>query len=112
MAKFALTSTVLKKLCAVNHFSIPDVELVFFGMRGARPIHFEDYSFDASSGTNTAEINYTNPRCTFVQGQRATDRIVVFPESTVPHKGLIADDHRKLIIREKRNFEMMGRMSM
>jgi hypothetical protein len=95
MAKFALTSTVRKKLCAVNHFSIPDVELIFFGIRGALPIHFEDYSFNASSETNTAEINYTNPRCTLMQWQRATDHIVVFPESTVPHKRLIAGALRK-----------------
>jgi len=91
MAKFTLTSQILAKLCSVNHFSIPDVELIFFGIRGALPIHYDDCSFQNAIDLNTAEINYTYPRCTLIQWRRAIDQLAAFTGSTVPHKKFIAE---------------------
>lgn len=89
MGKFTLTTQVLSKLCAVNHFSIPDTELIFLGIRGALPINYDDSSFQNAIDLNTTEVNYTNPRCTLIQWKRATGQLAAFAGSTVPHRKFI-----------------------
>lgn len=85
MATYIINASILKKLCAINQFSIPDVDLVFFGIRGSLPMHTEDYSFQNEVQLNLIDVDYTHMRCTLLQWQKSTDKIASFPGSTVPY---------------------------
>ncbi len=85
MATYTLTTSVLTKLCAINQFSIPGVELVLFGIRGSVPVHTDDYSFQKEIQLNLVDVDYTRLRCTMLQWKRSTGQIASFPGSTVPY---------------------------
>jgi len=75
----------LRRLCALNHFLIPDQPLVFFGLRGAIPVNDENHEFDSARSLSIAEVDYLHPRCTIGQWRPAERTLAVFPGSTVPH---------------------------
>jgi hypothetical protein len=86
MADFTLSHAVLKKICAINQFTIaPGTELIFAGIRGSIARNYNDQQFRTSHDLSTNDINYMNPRCTLIQWRIRDGKIAVFPGSTVPH---------------------------
>ncbi len=85
MPHLTLSASVLRNICSINHFSVPDSELILAGIRGCVPVSYQDQQFKASHQLAMADINYKNPRCTLVQWKPAENKLAVFPGSTVPH---------------------------
>ncbi len=83
---FQLTSDLLERLCAINHFPVPAEGMVFFGLRGCLPANPDDHAFAAGRRLLVAPVDYTMPRCTLGQWLPAEGRIAVYPGSTVPHR--------------------------
>ncbi|HEX7120182.1 MAG TPA: peptidoglycan-binding domain-containing protein [Longimicrobiales bacterium] len=83
---FQLTAERLARLCAINHFPVPDDGMVFFGLRGCLPADPDDHAFAAERRLIPTPVDYTTPRCTLGQWLPAEGRIAVYPGSTVPHR--------------------------
>jgi hypothetical protein len=86
MSTFALTHDLLQRLCAVNQFVLPGTSMLLVGLRGAVSSHANDQSFKSEQILETAEINYSNPRCTVLQWDMGNRRLAAFPASTVPNR--------------------------
>lgn len=82
---FQLTSDLLARLCAINHFPVPTGGMVFFGLRGCLPADPDDHAFAAERRLVATPVDYTTPRCTLGQWLPAEGRVAVYPGSTVPH---------------------------
>jgi len=80
-----LTDKILRRICTVNSFSIPQDEMVFLGFRGMLPVNPEDHTFRTEQNVEVIDVNYINPRCTLGQWLPAKKAIALFPGSTVPH---------------------------
>jgi hypothetical protein len=85
MPALTINTAVLKKICQLNQFDLPDTALVFIGIRGCIPINVQDQQFKASHPLSVIDINYINPRCTLLQWRLSDNKIATFPGSTVPH---------------------------
>jgi hypothetical protein len=87
MQTYQLNAQVLKRLCTLNQFEIPKVDMVFFGIRGSLPAKQDDFSFAKQKQLNLIElskINYVNFNCTIGQWKLKDDTIAVYTASTVP----------------------------
>ena len=82
---FTLKEEYLATLCQLNHFPIPDDEMIFFGLRGCLPINDTDHAFRLEHEADVVNTDYLHPRCTLGQWKRG-EGIALFPGSTVPHK--------------------------
>src|SRR5690606_28266732 len=82
-AMFQLTSDLLERLCAINHFPVPTGGMVFFGLRGCLPAAPDDHAFAAERRLVATPVDYTTPRCTLGQWLPAEGRVAVYPGSTV-----------------------------
>lgn len=91
MPTYTLTSDVLKRLIDINQYDVPQLPLLFIGIRGSLPVSYEDYSFQKQAALTTADINYSQMRCTLVQWKTSDNTIALFPGSTVPHNKYIAE---------------------
>ena len=60
--------------------------MLLVGLRGAVSSQANDQSFKSEQLLETAEINYSNPRCTVLQWDIANRRLAAFPASTVPNR--------------------------
>lgn len=86
MATLSLNHELLQKLCTVNQFTLPNVELVFIGLRGAVVSDANDQSFKTQQSLNVIDVNYINPRCTILQWRMGSQQLAAFPASTVPNQ--------------------------
>ncbi|AYB30416.1 peptidoglycan-binding domain-containing protein [Chryseolinea soli] len=86
MSTFSLTHDLLQRLCAVNQFMLPETSMLLVGLRGAVTSNANDQSFKSEQLLETAEINYSNPRCTILQWDMANRQLAAFPASTVPNR--------------------------
>lgn len=82
---FILNEERLRRLYQLNHFPIPDDEMLFFGLRGCLPAHLADQAFRSEHELVVVEIDHIHPRCTIGQWQPGQG-IALFPGSTVPHR--------------------------
>jgi hypothetical protein len=85
MPTFSLNHDLLQRLCAVNQFVLPSPSMLLVGLRGAVTTQPNDQSFKAEQIFETADVNYSNPRCTLLQWDMAGGRLAAFPASTVPN---------------------------
>jgi hypothetical protein len=86
MPSLTLNHELLQKLCTVNHFTLPNAEMIFVGLRGAIVADANDQTFKKEQAVNAIDVNYINPRCTIFQWRLADKQIAAFPASTVPHQ--------------------------
>lgn len=86
MPTLSVNHGLLQKLCTINQFTIPNLEMLFVGIRGAIVADSSDQSFKDQVSLEVMDINYINPRCTILQWQLATKKIAAFPASTVPNQ--------------------------
>jgi hypothetical protein len=93
--KIKISAAVLKRMCDVNQFVIPEgIDIVFFGIRGAVPEHnVYDKNFKYTTEANVIlhEYNHKNFRCTLVQWLVKENKIGLFIGSTVPGIGGMED---------------------
>lgn len=82
---FTLKEENITTLCQLNHFPIPDDEMIFFGLRGCLPINDADHTFRNEHEVEVVNIDYLHPRCTIGQWKRE-EGIALFPGSTIPHQ--------------------------
>ena len=91
--KVKITPAVLRRMLAVNQFELPtDIDVVFFGIRGAVPeknVYDSKFQFTAEANIITTQVNFTNFRCTIGQWWVKENKIGLFLGSTVPGKGNI-----------------------
>jgi hypothetical protein len=87
--KFVLTTTNLRRLCALNSFSIPSDKILLFGIRGCLPQNTDNQRLETSHALELAAINYINPRCTIGIWKLDSDEFALFPGSTVPSQKYI-----------------------
>jgi hypothetical protein len=79
------TQAHLKKLCQINNFVIPNVEMIFLGIRGGQPINIVDNSSYQTQSIKITPINYTDMNCTIAQWNLKTGKVAIFRGSTVPY---------------------------
>jgi hypothetical protein len=84
MTDITLNPSLIARLAARNNFTIPDDEIIFFGIRGALPIDISGTPFSGSQVLRTADINHVHMRCTLGQYRPGAGELAVFPGSTVP----------------------------
>lgn len=80
-----LSDSVLRRLCEINCFVVPDNELVFFGLRGCLPVNPDDNEFAQQHALEVVAYDYIHPRCVLAQWRPDDRTLAVFPGSTVPH---------------------------
>lgn len=95
MATFTLNLQVLEKLLIINQFEVPDVPLVFIGLRGAILTNVNDHSFQSEQTLTIMDVNYLNPRCTVLQWRMSDNKFSAFPASTVPHQKVVRSALRR-----------------
>ncbi|MEM7126608.1 MAG: peptidoglycan-binding domain-containing protein [Chloroflexota bacterium] len=87
---FTLKEGDLRKLCRLNSFTIPNDEMIFFGLRGCIPYDDSDHTFRSKHKVKVVPINHANLRCTVIQWKPGLG-IALFRSSTVPHQTYIRD---------------------
>jgi hypothetical protein len=86
MSTFAISHDLLMDLFAVNQFTLPSLEMIFIGLRGAVVSDPNDNTFKQQPMLNVTDIDYIHPRCTIMQWRPASRDIATFPASTVPNQ--------------------------
>lgn len=86
MSTFAISHDLLMDLFAINQFTLPPLEMIFVGFRGAVVSDPNANNFKQQQTLNLADINYINPRCTMIQWRPASRDIATFSASTVPNQ--------------------------
>ncbi|HZB11625.1 MAG TPA: hypothetical protein VE467_01290 [Chryseolinea sp.] len=90
-----IEGSVLKELCDAFHFPIGNDPIILFAFRGCLPKHHEKNNTNHSNHFKSADqltrvpVNYLNPRCTIGIWDRITDKIALFPGSTLPSKDYV-----------------------
>lgn len=82
---FDLTVDHLEQLCALNEFNPGSGTMVFFAARGCLPVNSTDLSLAPSHRLSIAQVDWTHPRCTLIQLDRAKHAFATYAGSTVPH---------------------------
>lgn len=82
---FTINSNILETLSSINHFTINEDELIFFGLRGTLPVDEDNHEYQKDHLVQLTEIDYSHPRCTLIQWKPSEKMIAIFPGSTVPH---------------------------
>lgn len=84
---------VLNELCNAFHFPIEKDPIILFAFRGCLPKDYDknilsDHAihFKSTDQLKRVSVNYLNPRCTIGIWDRVTDKIALFPGSTLPSK--------------------------
>ena len=95
MSTFTVNHNVLENLLKLNHFELPEAEMVFFGFRGAVLSDAGNQDFQKEIRLSLMDINYVNPRCTLLQWKRTKKQIAGFPASTMPHQKYIIKSVRQ-----------------
>ena len=83
--KFSVTDDLLRDMCALCSFSVPENELVFVALRGCQPVEMGGTDFRASHDLISAQLDYRHMRCTIVQWNTETGKLAAFVGSSVPH---------------------------
>lgn len=84
------TQEHLKKICLINNYQLPsNIELVFFGIRGAVPVS-GDNKFYQTQEVELSVIDNKKLNCTIGQWNLKTGLIALFHGSTVPYISNIA----------------------
>ncbi len=89
MAVIELTAKILEDAAKRNNFPVPEKGLVFFGIRGGFPETPTNHDFAKSHDIRFVDVDYSRMRCTIGQWNRNTNRIALFPGSTVPNAAMI-----------------------
>jgi hypothetical protein len=93
--KVKINAAVLKRMCEVNQFKIPEgVDIVFFGIRGAVPeknVYDSTFKYTTEANVILREYNHKIFRCTMVQWLVKEGKVGLFLGSTVPGLGNIED---------------------
>jgi hypothetical protein len=82
---FTLSAESLRRLSAINGFSIPAEGMVFFGLRGCLPVTEGSQEFQWEHSVELTPVDYLHPRCTIGQWLVTEGQIALFPGSTAPH---------------------------
>jgi len=82
---FTLSDRVLRRLCEINSFAVPNSELVFFGLRGCLAVNPDEHQFGPQHALEVVACDYIHPRCVLGQWRPEARTLAVFPGSTVPH---------------------------
>jgi Putative peptidoglycan binding domain len=81
-----VTDSLLRRLCDIHQFPIPDdVDMIFFGIRGATPFNSLKQDFENSRTIVPIGLNYLTFRCTIGQWVPRKEILTVYPGSTVPY---------------------------
>lgn len=83
--KFSLTDDLLRNMCALCSFPVPEDQLVFVALRSCQPVELGGTDFRFSHDLVTANLDYRHMRCTIVQWDTSTGKLAVFVGSSVPH---------------------------
>lgn len=83
---FIPTTAQLKELCELNHFPIPNDQIIFLGLRGVTPVDPDDTKFRNKHQMILSDIDYVHPRCSVLQWNPVDDKFAPFAASTVPHR--------------------------
>ena len=90
-----IEGSVLNELCDAFHFPIENDPIILFAFRGCLPKGHENDNINHSIHFKSADqlkrvpVNYLNPRCTIGIWDRITDKIALFPGSTLPSKNYV-----------------------
>jgi len=90
-----IEGSVLNELCDAFHFPIEKDPIILFAFRGCLPKDHEKDNIDPAIHFKSADqlkrvpVNYLNPRCTIGIWDRITDKIALFPGSTLPSKDYV-----------------------
>jgi hypothetical protein len=90
-----IEGSVLNELCDAFHFPIEKDPIILFAFRGCLPKDHEKDNINHSIHFKSADqlkrvpVNYLNPRCTIGIWNRLTDKIALFPGSTLPSKDYV-----------------------
>ena len=87
--KIAINDDVLREMCALCSFPVPDDELVFVALRGCQPVEMGGTNFKATHDLVTTPVDYRHMRCTITQWDTASGKIAVYVGSSVPHLSAI-----------------------
>ncbi len=88
--KFTITDDILREMCRLSSFLIPEDQLVFVALRGCQPIEMGGTTFRASHDLNTTSLDYRHMRCTIVQWHTGSEKLAVYVGSSVPHISAVA----------------------
>lgn len=80
-----INDAVLRRLCEVYAYKVPEAGMLFFGLRGCLPADPFNHNVRKEQAVNAAAIDYLFPRCTLGQWLPEEETVAVFPGSTVPH---------------------------
>lgn len=81
-----INDAVLRRLCEVYAYQVPDSGMVFFGLRGCLPVDPFNQKFRKELGVEAAPLDYLFPRCTLGQWLPTEQTVALYPGSTVPHR--------------------------
>lgn len=85
MPNLTLKDSLIRDLAQVNQFSIPQMEIILIGVRGAISSSPNDQTFKSTQTLSLMDVNYIQPRCTILQWNLKEKKMAAFPASTVPH---------------------------
>lgn len=86
---FTISDAGLTRLFEANRFTVPDNEMVFFGLRGCLPLELDVVEFAIGHDVAVEAVDYLHPRCSIGQWLPG-EGLWLYPGSTVPHRRYIA----------------------
>ncbi|OYQ45574.1 peptidoglycan-binding domain-containing protein [Flavobacterium aurantiibacter] len=85
MQIFTFSASQLRQLLELNSFPYSRTEKLIFGLRGCLATAANPASFKTEHKIQATEVNYENPRCLIGIFNPLTEKMALYPGSTVPH---------------------------